>query len=305
MKTPEEEMIATTLGKLGRPASYFSGLTLRHSLAPDNILFFRQTDVRAFQPEGVTDNYHHRFELLLTIEGGGPVRIGESGYLLHGGEGALIFPHQFHHYMDVEPGPMQWLFITFELENAKALRSLRDSPRVLDPWAWPLLAGLLEEYTRNDRPADPLLISCRLAGFLRAMLDAPRIPKARRQLHGGDPTRDLLLEKINQHVRSHLGEALSIEKLAQAIGYSASHVRSVFRNRLGISLGRYMRESRLAEAAQLLHGGEKMSIAEVARLSGFDSPFSFSRAFKNAYGFSPRAYSKRLTPQSTTPPHLL
>jgi AraC-like DNA-binding protein len=99
------------------------------------------------------------------------------------------------------------------------------------------------------------------------------------------------LEKINRHVRSHLSAALTIAELADTLGYSVSHLRAVFRTRLGISLGRYIRESRLSEAAKLLQSSD-LKISEVAEKSGFESLFAFSRAFKKAYGMPPKTYGK-------------
>ncbi len=296
----DEAAIRSALASLKRPTTFFAGVSLHASLAPDNILFFRQTDTRAFAPEGVTDNFHHRFELVLVLEKGGPVRIGETSYQLAPGEAALIFPNQFHHYMDVEPGPMQWLFITFELADPRPLRPLRDRPRRLPPSAPPLIARLLHEYTAPCTPGgegpDGVALSYFLAQFLREMLAAPPIARERRDIHATDQARDLLLEKINHYVRSHLSETVTIGSLADGIGYSASYVRSVFRNRLGVSLGRYIRQSRLSVAARLLKEERESSIADVARRAGFSSLFSFSRAFKNAYGCSPRSYAKRLNP---------
>ena len=49
------------------PEDLFSGLALREGFAPDNILFFRRTHTSDFRPEGVSNNFHHRFELVIEI----------------------------------------------------------------------------------------------------------------------------------------------------------------------------------------------------------------------------------------------
>src|SRR5690606_27698685 len=140
---------------------------------------------------------------------------------------------------------------------------------------------------RRGKPADTLGISYRLATLLRAMLDCPELPESRKNPSAKERPRDHLLERINRYVRDHLADAPGIEALARELGYSVSHLRSIFRDELGISLGRYWRESRLSRAAELLQAGH-LSVAEVARESGFDSPFSFSRAFKRTYGMAPK-----------------
>jgi AraC-like DNA-binding protein len=229
------------------------------------------------------------------LEKAGPIRIGESGYLLEPGEAVLIFPHQFHHYMDVENGPMEWLFVTFEVGNTEAIECLRDAPRRLGPEEMTLLAAIVREHVTPETGGRPntLFISYHLSRLLFGMARCEPIPAERQNVHSGDRARDLVLEKINRYIGSHLTEAPTIATLAEALGYSASHIRTVFRNQLGVSLGRYIRESRLSEAAKRLQFGDT-SISEIAQQCGFDSHHAFSRAFKNAYGLPPKAYGKRL-----------
>ncbi len=261
-------------------------------MAPENIVFFKRTDIGAFKPEGVSNNYHHRFELVVIVEKGGPVRIEDTNFLLQPGEAALIFPNQFHHYMDVEQGKIEWLFITFELKNAKEIASLRCAPKILDPSELHLLALILMENVQpaNGEP-DVVEISHHLARLLRSMVQAPGIPDERKGVQPGENPRDILLERMNRYVRQHLKEAPTISDLAKALDYSVSHMRAVFRTQLGISLGRYIRESRLSTAASLLQSTD-LNISDVAKESGFKSLFAFSRAFKKAYGMAPKAYSK-------------
>jgi AraC-like DNA-binding protein len=270
-------------------------------MAPDNIVFFKRTDVSAFRPKAVSNNYHHRFELVVVIERGGPVRIGDSNYLLQPRDAALIFPNQFHHYMDIEKGDLEWLFITFELANPGDITTLRDSPRVLDYAQLQLLSLIVMNFVHpaHGEP-DVVEIAYNLSRLLRSMVTAPQIPDERRgvrptgQARGvgeEDTARDIILEKINRFVRQHLKEAPTIGDLAEELGYSVSHLRAVFRNQLGVSLGKYIRESRLSHAASLLQSTGK-NVSEVAEESGFKSLFAFSRAFKRAYGMAPKAYSK-------------
>jgi AraC-like DNA-binding protein len=272
------------------PASLFSGLTIHQSLAPENIIFFQRTDTSALKPEGVSNNFHHRFELTTVLEKAGPVRIDRATYMLYPGECMLIFPNQFHHYMDVEKGRMEWLFITFELRNSEAIRALQNSPRVLDATAFELLFQVIREFRHpNEGVPDTLEIAYQLSRLLRHLLACAPLPGERRDIHSSDDVRDVILESINRYVRAHLSEAVTISDIASELGYSVSHLRAVFRDRLGVSLGRYMRESRLSEAAQLLQSSDH-NISEIGERCGFESLYAFSRAFRKAYGIPPRTY---------------
>lgn len=292
MKPPAKEPppLRRHLKKLPPPKSLFSGARIEQSFAPDNIIFFQRTDTSKLRPEGVSTNYHHRFELVSVIERAAPVRIDRATYQLQPGEGALIFPNQFHHFLDVARGQLDWLFITFECRHPEPILALRDAPRVYDEHAHDLLAQLVGEYVDpRGTQRDCLFLSYTLARLLEHLTTLPPIDRERRDIHSSDDLRDQLLEKINRHVRENLDTAVSIGDLAAALGYSVSHLRAVFRDRLGVSLGKYMRESRLSEAAKLLQASE-FNVSEVGERCGFESLYAFSRAFRKAYGLPPRAY---------------
>ena len=56
-----------------------------------------------------------------------------------------------------------------------------------------------------------------------------------------------------------------------------------------MSIGRHLRQLRLEQACGLLRLGPQR-VSEVAEQCGFASIYSFSRAFRLAYGVSPLAY---------------
>jgi AraC-like DNA-binding protein len=304
VKSPDPKL-TQSLRRLVRavplPSSLFHGLLCEQSLAPDNIIFFQRSETAALKPEGVSNNYHHRFELVTVFEKSGPVRIDRTTFQLNAGECALIFPNQFHHYMDVTPGRLEWLFITFELRHPEAIRGLMNTPRVLDAKAVELIELLVREYVEPaGTTPDTLSISYHLSRLLRHLLSCTELPRDRRDLHSSDDVRDVILENINRYVREHLGKAVTIADLAEELGYSVSHLRAVFRDRLGVSLGRYMRESRLSEAAQLLQRSD-FNVSEIGERCGFESLYAFSRAFRKAYGIPPRSYRQLVSEGGSLP----
>jgi AraC-like DNA-binding protein len=72
--------------------------------------------------------------------------------------------------------------------------------------------------------------------------------------------------------------------------------RSAFAARLRALTGdspiRYVTRCRLARAARQL-GTSGAGLAEIARVAGYESEFSFSRAFKRTFGVAPRAYRQQ------------
>jgi AraC-like DNA-binding protein len=289
---PVPDRVKRMVTDISEPTDFFSGKRILEALAPDNIVVFHRSRMKEFLSSDVSNNYHHRFELLIVIERGGPIRIGKEAYRIEAGEAFLVFPNQFHLYSDIEADSFSWLFFTFNLHRSDLVAALQDSPRKLDAAAFACLDRLLDAWIRGRNGSlDELELSYRIAGLLRALLACPKIPVSRCRLHQGGDRRGLIMEQINAHVRKNLGKSTTISELSESLGYSVSYVRAIFRERLGVSLGKYIRESRLSEAAQLLQE-PAIKVTDVAERCGFESLVVFSRAFKKTFGISPKDYSK-------------
>jgi AraC-like DNA-binding protein len=229
---------------------------------------------------------------VVVFQSGGQATVGEKTFEICPGECVLLFPHQFHRFENSGDRVIKWLFITFELHEGEWLSPLRDRPVVMDAKAQMLLKRLLAVRVGSGKAGcDELELVYTFSQFLRHLLKCRPIKVSRWHRGQDDDSNSLILEKVNNLVRSDLSRNPRITELAARTGYSASHLRFVFRNKLGISLGKYLRESRLAEAAKLLQRTD-LQVTEIAKKSGFDSLVAFSRAFKKAYNLSPAAYSK-------------
>src|SRR5262245_43937915 len=80
-----------------------------------------------------------------------------------------------------------------------------------------------------------------------------------------------------------------VGELASLCAMSRSAFAERFRALTGDSPIRYLTRYRLARAATRLRTTDA-SLAEIGRRAGYESVFSFSRAFKRAFGVPPRAY---------------
>ena len=83
--------------------------------------------------------------------------------------------------------------------------------------------------------------------------------------------------------------AWTLGELARLTAMSRSTFAARFRALTGDSPIRYATRCRLARAAQRLRSSTA-TVAEIAREAGYESEFSFSRAFKRAFGVAPGAY---------------
>ena len=96
-----------------------------------------------------------------------------------------------------------------------------------------------------------------------------------------------VLQKTIAYMESHLSEEVDLERLAYMAGTSKSTLVRAFNRELGCSPAKFLWNRRLAEAKILLETKE-LSVNAVSELVGFMNPASFTRAFKKAYGQTPR-----------------
>ena len=100
------------------------------------------------------------------------------------------------------------------------------------------------------------------------------------------------IEGVLTYIHDNLDKGLSLEELAEQSCWSRWQLQRVFQNQTGLSVAQYVRELKLSLAAErMLTGGERM--LDIAYELGFNSEVSFSRAFKQFFGASPREYKLR------------
>ena len=104
---------------------------------------------------------------------------------------------------------------------------------------------------------------------------------------------DYRVTHIVDRMREGLHGELPLEDLAAEVGLSASRLAFLFRHETGRSPGAYLHTLRM-ERARVLVESTDLPVREVMRQVGLSDPSHFSRDFRNAHGFSPRAYRLQL-----------
>ncbi|MBP3394301.1 MAG: helix-turn-helix transcriptional regulator, partial [Lentisphaeria bacterium] len=95
--------------------------------------------------------------------------------------------------------------------------------------------------------------------------------------------------RVVRYIMNHLDQELGLNILAKQFHISRSHLRRRFQEETGISLGEYIRRSRITKAMYHLNQKEK-NIGEIAELCGYSSIQAFSRAFREKVNMTPLAY---------------
>lgn len=101
---------------------------------------------------------------------------------------------------------------------------------------------------------------------------------------------DKQIEEIINYIKENLQEDLSIYTLSSKFFINKYYLMHKFKSQTGYTLHKYIQQKRLAFSKSLIIKGHK--ITEVYIKCGFGDYSSFIRAFKKAYGISPKDYYK-------------
>ncbi len=152
--------------------------------------------------------------------------------------------------------------------------------RLLDSWL-----GLVTSQPDMDSA------TAETAGRIAVELLRAAVSRAR---GGSGGSHEVLLLQVKDFLDRNLADpALTLEAAASANAISLRYLHLLFQD-TGETARGYLRRRRLERAQELLLGSDqRISIAEVAARSGYDSPSAFSRAYRTWFGLAPRDARRR------------
>lgn len=98
-----------------------------------------------------------------------------------------------------------------------------------------------------------------------------------------------IIVSVLEQIEKNLEERIDIEKLVVITGYSRRSLQDFFKEKCGVSIGKYIRQRKLSRSATLLKLTSQ-SVTDIAFRMGFDSVQSYSREFKKTFGVNPNNY---------------
>ncbi len=106
-------------------------------------------------------------------------------------------------------------------------------------------------------------------------------------------SKDSRIFEVLTYIEKNLEKDLSDIRLSQEINLSTQFFRRLFKNEVGVSPKRYVIKKRIDKACALLLYS-KISVNEIAELTGYSDRYHFSREFKKQKGVSPAKYRKEV-----------
>ncbi|WP_263769431.1 AraC family transcriptional regulator [Propionivibrio soli] len=263
-------------------------------------------------------HYHPEFELTLTRHSCGVRYVGNDVQPFGDHDLVLVAPncaHTWHSNEGIDHSRTRIHVVFFTLEWLQGLAEC-GLPEliVLNRWLSGVRQGVVFSPALAERVV-PLFSALdkehgvkRLAVLLQILDSLPKDDNAR-HLGIGHTSRggsDRRVDTALRHLQENYQHAVSLGQVANAAATSASTLKRVFRERLGMSVTDILIQLRVGHACHLLISTD-YPVHRIASESGFNNLGHFFRQFAAQRGCTPEEFRRRNhlpAPGETPPPHL-
>ncbi len=103
-----------------------------------------------------------------------------------------------------------------------------------------------------------------------------------------------MVRSCMEYISTHIFDKISLEALADNLGYSRTYISRRFKEETGTSLAEYIAGEKIQVAKDILRSG-KVTVSQLSDQLNYSSPSYFSALFKKVTGMSPQEYLNRNT----------
>lgn len=238
------------------------------------------------------------YELTIVTGGEGTVTTNDFPMTVTKGDIYLSFPGDFHEIHSSEHNPLKYDFFAFNTKNEALKKDFKNivstvrnySERVFrDEAVNTTVSNAIAEMSSKQEYNEEIL----------ALLFEQILYYTVRNFRNDKPrlqskytiSADELCYQIMHYIDTHIYTIENLAVLSDKLSYNYSYMSDVFKRTTGNTIADYYHTRRLDTAALLLDEG-RLSVSKIAETLKYSSPYSFSKAFKNKYGVSPKNYSK-------------
>lgn len=262
----------------------------------------------------VYPHWHKEIEIIYVVKG--LVKIGVEDELVDLQEGEIYFfdtgvPHYF--FASPESKRLVYQFDTSLYSqlflDAEYGETIQEVFFNRENWSrnWPasvqseMQQVLMQIYEANEAIKQNNLATIYL--FLHQLLwlfyeQVPKKKNPTRQIVKSDALRDHStidkLEKVFLYLENNYQEKITLENIAQEIGFNPQYFSRFFKKHTGITFVEFLTEYRINMAKAIL-SAEAIPMIEVAEKAGFNSVKTFHHVFKEYVGMSPKKYQMSIS----------
>lgn len=246
-------------------------------------------------------NWHKDFEILVILKGSVEVCTENKLFLLGEDDVILINSNEGHATFSKTPESVAFLFrmdpdflekyipgyqyICFKLRTDAGSKNLASYCLIRKYMAQMIIAKM------KDPLEDELLFFSAFYGLLNLLTKEFSHKESKNLLGLEKNTTDI--HKIILYIEEHYREKLSLNEVAEYLGYNSSYFSQMFRSSVGINFYEFLIRRRLREAVRELDRTNK-KILDIANDTGFPNLKAFNTRFRELFERTPSEYRSSL-----------
>ncbi|REK71456.1 AraC family transcriptional regulator [Paenibacillus paeoniae] len=231
----------------------------------------------------------------LVLSGRGTFELNGNSYELNAGHTFLIKPGQLIRYESDSAEPWRYRWIAFKGIEAAALVELAGFDSGEGQYVHLpdfRRASILYRRVYQTLHGDGAAAALEAAGYVQLILAAygkADLTSHRRAEIAGSHG-DQLHQRVIRLLSAQYTHSVSIEAMADSLGYNRAYLSRVFRKKTGLSPISFLLRLRLDRAKLMLRERPQLTVGQVAASVGIQDALYFSKQFKKQHGLSPVAY---------------
>lgn len=236
------------------------------------------------------------FELTIVNNGKGSIITNGEETAIHAGEIYLSFPCDIHEIRANLHDKLEYDFFSFYCTDERLKADLKlitqnyrsGAQRIFqDSKISQLIEYAISEFFSKEQPYfDNTLTDIFHLILLYLIRDFNDIPQNTANVSNPE----ILCFQVMSYIDTHIYKLKNLEELAPKFNYNYGYLSGLFKRTTGKTLSEY-HQNRKMETGKALVLENKKSIGEIAEMLGYNL-YSFSKAFKKAYGTSPKTMQK-------------
>ena len=199
-------------------------------------------------------------------DGEGVFHRGGKAYTVHAGEAFLILPDEITVYSASDAHPLKYQWVGFDGSLTQRFQTVPPVFSYSRNWAQEML-----DCYENDGVGEYRIASLLLQMY--AELFAAKNPK------------NHYVRKVKDYINAMYMQELRVEEIAERMNLDRRYLSRLFKEKTGQTVQEYLIFVRMEAAKKQLARGS--SVAQAAKLCGYEDVCNFSKMFKRVTGISP------------------
>lgn len=249
----------------------------------------REASITASWLSPTTGSYPTRFhrdaEVVYVVEGEVELTVDGKQYLVGPGDVSVVFPN-ISHATPRQNARKYMLLVNPALLPALTQTLTHKKPKCPVLQVTPVMAALFarcaELHAQGSQKHRDVLVA-HAGSILSEVLLTLELEE-----RGTDSS---LVQQLVEYILENYDDNISLEQVAQALGYSKFHISRVIQDTFKCNFRSLVNNYRISMAEDLLRSSS-MTVSEIAYACGFQNQSSFNRVFLKHCGTTPKDYRK-------------